>query len=54
MSKELQRVTTVNARTGELVEAEVDLSALAEQLVAQARQQKTRRDGGDPLPGAAR
>lgn len=39
MGKELQRITQVNPRTGELVEAEVDLSALAEQLVATATNQ---------------
>ncbi len=39
MSKELQRFTHVNPSTGELVEAEVDLSALAEQLVASASSQ---------------
>ena len=36
MRKELQRITQVNPRTGELVEADVALSALAEQLVATA------------------
>lgn len=49
MSKELQRVTTVNARTGELVEAEVDLSALADQLVAQAQSQGIELTGPDGL-----
>ena len=39
MGKELQRITQVNPRTGELVEADVDLSALAEQLVATATNQ---------------
>ncbi|GAA5037612.1 IS256 family transposase [Microbacterium fluvii] len=36
MGKELQRVTQVNSRTGEIVEAGVDLSELAERLVATA------------------
>nr|WP_234658995.1 IS256 family transposase [Agromyces marinus] len=35
----MQRITQVNPRTGELVEADVDLSALAEQLVATATNQ---------------
>ena len=37
MANELQRFRQVNPATGEVFEAEVDLSALAEQLVAQAR-----------------
>lgn len=37
MAKELQKFRHVNPATGEVVEAEVDLSALAEQLVEQAR-----------------
>lgn len=49
MGKELQRVTTVNARTGEIVEAEVDLSALADQLVAQARSRGIELTGPDGL-----
>jgi len=36
MGNELQRFRQVNSVSGEVVEAEVDLSALAEQLVAQA------------------
>lgn len=39
MSKELQRFTHVNSQTGELVEADVDLSDLAAQLVASAASQ---------------
>lgn len=49
MGKELQRFTTVNARTGELVEADVDLSDLAEQLVAQAHAQGIELTGPDGL-----
>ncbi len=37
MANELQKFRHVNSATGEVVEAEVDLSALAEQLVEQAR-----------------
>lgn len=39
MSKELQRFTHVNSQTGEFVEADVDLSDLAQQLVASATAQ---------------
>ncbi|MDQ0577156.1 transposase-like protein [Agromyces albus] len=49
MGKELQRVTHVNAQTGELIEADVDLSALAEQLVAQAQAQGIELTGPDGL-----
>ncbi|WP_344296301.1 IS256 family transposase, partial [Agromyces neolithicus] len=39
MSSELERFTQVNPQTGEVVQAEVDLSTLAEQLVASAQSQ---------------
>lgn len=49
MGKELQRLTHVNAQTGELIEADVDLSALAEQLVASAHAQGIELTGPDGL-----
>lgn len=39
MSKQFQRVTHVNSQTGELVEADVDLSDRTQQLVASATAQ---------------
>lgn len=49
MGKELQRFTQVNPVTGEVIEAEIDLSALAEQLVASAQSQGIELTGPDGL-----
>ncbi|GAA1768174.1 hypothetical protein GCM10009747_31200 [Agromyces humatus] len=49
MGKELQRFRQVNPQTGEVIEAEVDLSALAEQLVVSAQAQGIELTGPDGL-----
>lgn len=49
MGKDLPRVTHVNPVMGEVVEAEVDLSALAEQLVARATSQGVELTGPNGL-----